>query len=158
MLKDIKEACDLSDSFVLDDSLSLLKALMKYSSVPAKDEKPSQLHKLGIEIRLKQKEVEGFYFMGEKYRFYNPLDVADMIDFIALNYKQDPVIKDESTNNFLFDKIIKNADPGNYITVACADYNEEKEEHHELNNLVNNKLFLMNFRTDNNKNRQSDSS
>jgi len=126
MLNSIEDACALADSFVLDDSANLLRALMRHSSVPAKDEKPPELQKLGIELRLKAKEKEGLYFMGEKYRFYNPLDVADMIDFISLNYKQSPALNIEKIENSLFSRILNNADPRNYITIVCVDYGDEK--------------------------------
>jgi len=112
MLKNLGEACNILDSFVLDDSANLLRVLMKHNSTELK----------GFSNALRESKGKEFYFSGQKYKFYNPGDVNDLINFMLLNKTDYSSLKNYPTKDAFLDKIVESADPRHYITTACVNY------------------------------------
>jgi hypothetical protein len=139
MINFIDDALDKADDIVIDDCASLYW-IFRHG--------PEELKKFNAELKSKEKEKEGFYFKGNKYKIYGPATVSELIDFMILK-----------NDKMLPDKIAMNADPRKimYELTACLDYDAEQapDKNQKPKYSDKDKLFLMNFRTDNNKNKQS---
>jgi hypothetical protein len=120
MLKDIGEACNILESFVLDDSATLLRVLLKHNSAELKS----------FSNALRESKEKEFYFSGQKYKFYNPGDVNDLINYMLLNKVDYLSLKNYPTKDAFLDKIVDSADPRKYITTACVNYDTETDAAH----------------------------
>jgi hypothetical protein len=114
MAKTLDEACNLADSFVLDDSANLLKIMLKCN--------PGELSKFNAELIKKENEKEGVCYLGHKYKFYNPMDVSEVIDFILSN----KINYSPPSTCSLISKIVQNADPRGYFNTVCINYDTEE--------------------------------
>lgn len=117
MLKDLQEACNMLDSFVLDDSANLLRVLLKHNSAELKS----------FSNALRESKEKEFYFSGQKYRFYNPGNVNDLINYMLLNKIDYLSLRSYPTKDVFLDRIVESADPRNYITTACVNYDTETD-------------------------------
>ena len=128
MIGSIEEALNVSDELVIDDCVSLYYVFQMSHE---------NLKKFNAELKSNAKDKEGFYFKGERYHFYSPAAVAELIDFMILK-----------NDKMLPDKIVMNADPRNYVNTVCVNYGSEESRHNaKLNKKAEkDRLFLMNFK------------
>jgi hypothetical protein len=118
MLKSLDDAVNISTSLVLDDSANLLRLIIKHGL--------SELHEFNVKLKQKAGDKNGFYFSSGFYKFYNPKEVSEIIDYICEKKPDTSSIKKYPITDILLKKLVENANPSGYFAEVRP---EEKEDY-----------------------------